>query len=484
MALFSKKQKKSIPGSEVNTEDEILGYLDDVIRYRMMLTIRTKKDRFKLALYSIDDKEKLLKIQADPGLDLYADQSVQCGFSLDGTWYIFVSKLVMREHRQYLELPEQILRKERRKSPRARLSPREKVKVTVLQSLGAGVGITGVAVDISLGGICVAIERTMILQQEREVQPSPQLMKKGTQLMVVKVNRIPGVPVFEAPGLVNRIYSDGGWKISIHFPSLPNKIKEQIKRFIHERAPVFSPVYRSRRKRMEMEEARRKDEEETVAETARAAEQEAAADAIVDDTPEPEEIQETGPQLVPPPIDEPAPQEDIFAGGDLIPTLEPTEPTEPAEPIEPTPQEEPIPQEEVVTGKSLVSLGELLDNRLDFLNSESDYTWIHVDNPIRIVKNLNERRPRYLLLPLEFNNQSMLDYLLRIEKMGVLKDVGVILFSEGDVPGRELVKSRMLGIKHILKLPLESHAQLLDILADDENAENAGNVKNVENVGS
>lgn len=466
MALFSKKSKKSIPGREVNTEDEILGYLDDVIRYRAFLTIRTKKDRFKLALYSIEEKDKLLKIQADPGLDSYANQSVQCGFSLDSTWYMFMTKLVMREHRQYLDIPDQILRKERRKSARVRISPREKVKVTVLQSLGAGVGITGVAVDVSTGGICVAIERTMILQQEREVQPSPQLLKRGTQLMVVKVNRIPGVPAFEAQGVVNRIYSDGGWKIAIQFPTLPNKIKELIKRFVHERAPVFSPVFRSRKKRMEMEEARRKEEEENAAETVQTDQPgteevaaDAAADTVPDDTPGPEAPQDTGPQLVPPPIDEPAPQDDIFAGGDLIPGLEPM------------PQEEPEPPEEPVTGKSLISLGALLDKELDFLNSESDYTWVHVDNPIRIVKNLNEKRPRYLLLPLEFNNQSMLDYLQRIEKMGVLRDVGVILFSENDIPGREMVKSRMLGIKHILKLPLESHAQLLDILESEEGTE-------------
>lgn len=465
MALFSKKQKKSIPGREVNTEDEILGYLDDVIRNRVLLTIQTKKKRFKLALYSIDEKTRVLKLQADPGLDVYADKPVQCGFSLDGTWYMFVTKLVMREHRQYLALPDQILRKERRKNARARMSLREKVKVTLLQSLGSGVGITGYAVDISTGGICIAIERTMILQQEREVQPSPQLLKKGTQMMIVKVNRIPGVPVFESPGVVNRIFNDGGWKISIQFPGLPNKVKEQIMRFVHERAPVFSPVYRSRRKRMEIEEARRKSEESKAREAEQVEEKAAVAtavdpvDAVVDNVLDPETPKETGagPQLVPPPIDEPAPQEDIFAGGDLIASLEPT------------PQEEPTPKEEPISGKSLISLGTTLDSRLDFLNSKSDYTWIHVDNPIRIVKNLNEKNPRYLLLPLEFNNQSMLDYLQRIEKMGVLKDVEVILFSEGDIPGRELVKSRMLGIQHILKLPLESHAQLLDILNSEDN---------------
>lgn len=463
MALFAKKPKKSIPGREINTDDEILGYLDEVIKNRTPLTIRTKKDRFKLALYNIEERARLLKIQGDSGLDIYVDKPIQCGFPLDGTWFMFVSKLVLHDNRQYLEFPDQILRQERRKSPRARLSLREKVKVAALQGLGAGVGLTGFAVDVSTGGICVNIERAMILQQEREVPPSPQLLNRGAQLLIVKVNHVPGVPPFETQGVVNRIFMEGGWKIAIQLPNIPPKIKELIKRFVQERAPMFSPVLRSRKRRVEMETARQKDDDEKAAEAdLQPVEKAPSADETVktassadsiDDTAETEDADEfDSPQLVPPPIDEPAPQDDILGGEELFPT------------------EVPAPAEEPVIGKSLISLGELLDSHLDFLETESDYVWVHVDNPMKIVKNLNERHPRYLLLPVMFNEKSMLDYLQRIEKMGVLKDVEIILFSDGDIPGRELVKSRMQGIKHILKLPLESHAQLLDILVEEEEA--------------
>jgi hypothetical protein len=461
MALFAKKPKKSIPGREINTEDEILGYLDEVIKYRTSLTIRTKKDPFKLALYSIEEKEKLLKIQGDPGLDIYVDKPVQCGFPLDGTWFVFVSKVLLHENRHYLELPEQILRHERRKNSRARLSIRERVKVSALQGLGAGVGVTGFAVDVSTGGICLNIERAMILQQEREVPPSAQLLTRGTQLVIVKINRIPGVPPFETQGVVNRIFMEGGWKMAIQLPNIPPRIREQIKRFVQERAPLFSPVQHSRKRRLEMEAARQKEEEEKTGKSVQQTDEAAlSAEETVQTAPGVECIGNTSgteaedeyndTQLVPPPIDEPAPQEDIIAIEEL------------------SPAEVSTPVEGPVTGKSLISLGEILDSQLDFLAIESDYTWIPVDNPMKIVKYLNEKHPHYLLLPAVFNEKSMLDYLQRIEKMGVLKGVEIVLFTEGEIAGRELVKCRMLGIKHILRLPLESHAQLLDILVEEE----------------
>jgi hypothetical protein len=440
MALFSKKQKKSIPGKEINTEDEILGYLDDISRYRITLTIMIGKETLNSSVYSAEEKDKIIKIQGDPVLEGYANKKVTCGFPMDNTFYIFTTKVVMHEYRPQLEIPEQIIRKERRRSQRTNFTPRQQVKVAVLQGLGSGTGVTGLATDVNLNGICVSIERALSLQNEREMAAGPHLFKKGDQLAVVKINKIPGVPVFDVAGTVNRIFMSGKWKLAIEFPKLPGNIKTLLDRLLKERCPKFSPVRRSRKKRLEMEALREKEEAK-----------------LEQETPEPVKPKRKGVTFTP--MEAPEPEQKPVPEPETSPAMEMEAAPEPM----PMPEPEPEPEPEPFTD-SLISLGEILDKHLAFLDTESELTWVHVDNPLRIVRNLNEKHPRFLLLPLTFNEQSMLDYLQKISGMGVLKGVEVIMFSEDDIPPKEIIKSKMLGIKHILKLPLEEPRQLLEIL--------------------
>lgn len=468
MALFAKKQKKSIPGKEINTEDEILGYLDDISRYRITLTIQAGKETLNSSVYSAEEKEGIIKIQGDPILEEFVNKNVVCGFPMDNTYYIFNTKVVMHEYRPQLAMPDQILRKERRKSPRTNFTPRQQVKVAVLQGLGSGTGVTGLAVDVNLNGICLAIERALSLQNERELSPGGHLFKPGDQLAIVKVNKIPGVPVFDITGTVNRVFLSGKWKLAIEFSKLPGNIRTLLDRLLKERCPKFHPVRRSRKKRLEMDAIREQEEaqQETV-EPEKPRMKSITFSSAEEQEPEapPAEETEAAPET------ETAADTETIVEPDVETELEPeaiSEPEVEGEPepepqLIPVPEPEPQPEPELLTN-ALISLGEILDRHLSFLEDQADLTWIHVDNPLRIVRNLNEKHPRFLLLPLTFNEQSMLDYLQKINSLGVLKDVEVIIFSEEDVPPKEIIKSKMLGIKHMLKLPLESPAQLLEIL--------------------
>ncbi|MCP4147962.1 MAG: hypothetical protein GY757_09440 [bacterium] len=429
MALFARKKKKS--GNGICTDDEILGFLDEVIRYRTALTIISKNDQIQSYLYEIDEKNKVLKVQDDPTLDDLMGKSVRAGFAMDSTFYMFSSKIVEHNGRPYLTMPDEILRKERRTSPRTNFSPRERIKVGCLQGLGTGVGVTGFATDVSTNGICLAIERAIILKNEREVQPSHQLLPKGMEMVIIKVNKLPGIPVFDTSGKVNRVFMKGGWKLAIEFPKLQGKIESQIKRLLEERAPKFKPVRRSRKKRQEMDAARKKEAEER--------NNEAAAGAADADAPAPVEQVERKPKVSFSPME---------------PVASKTESAQAA-----APSAAPADHKD-----SLIILGNVLDKELAFLNDNIDLQTVHVDNPMRIVKSLNEKHPRFLLLPLLFNEQSMMDYLQKINSMGVLSGVEIILFYEGEMPMRELVKSKMLGIKNTLKLPLENQESLLSIL--------------------
>lgn len=446
MALFSRKQKPSIPGVEINTEDEILGYLDDIQRNRLSLIVLGKGINLSTPIYDVDGKGKLIKVRNDSVFDENEGKPVRCGFPMDRTFYMFTSKIVMHNDRPFLELPNQILRKERRKGVRTNLSRREGAKVSALQSLGAGFGVVGMASDVSASGVCLVIDRAMNLSNERDISAGRNLFEPGTELMVVKINRIPGVPVFDTSGIVKRIFPAGvgQWRIALEFGKLPGKTKSLIEHFVKTRTPAFRPSHRSRKRRLEMDAARKAEQQEQAAEAAEAAEAvETVAETAVNEEP-PEagdstmKLLEVEPGYEPPPEPEP---DDVLAEVKLEPEPEPEPP-----------------------GESLVSLGTVLDEQLAFLETDSELAWLHVDNPVRIMRKLNERHPRFLLLPWQFNEQSMVDYLQKIHAMGVLKDVEVILFHNGDLPPREIIKSKMLGIKHILQYPLEDKRLLLDIL--------------------
>lgn len=454
MALFGKK-KRTGGANEIFLEDEILGTLDELKLQRIPLSIVYKKNERKVSVYFADDKKELVRIQNDPFFDEYVGKTVKCGFTLDKFWHVFEAKIVIQKGDTHLTLPEVITMVQRRKHARASLTAREKVKVTALEGLMAGIGVTGVAADVSIGGVCMVVERAMMLQAEREITPSPEMWKQGTKLMVVKLNRVPGVPPFDTQGKVNRIFREGmHWKIAIEFSKIPSNIEPLIARFVDQRAPRLRPIRRSRKRRLEIESEREQarmdkkaEEEQNTGAEVSAAEESAVNESgdffepldkdltFVDDTGAP-----------PPPASTSAPTA--------------------AEP-EPVPEPAPAPSTVTISYKRLLSLGEDLKQHLAFLEKNPEFEWLHVDSPRDLVKTLNERKPGHLLLPWIYKGQSMMDYLQRLSH--ALKKVDVILFFMHEISPREIIKSKMTGVHHFIKLPLENEDYLIGVL--EENVE-------------
>ncbi len=455
MALFGRK-KSSSSGNEIYDEDEILGNLDELVLKRLKLSVRTKNDNIQAFVIEVNEKNKLIRIQNNPDLDEYEGKPVQGGFSLDQLWYVFPSKLVESDGRMHLVLPKVLKRIQRRRQPRAPLTQREKVKVTALEGLGTGIGITGLGSDISVGGLCLIIERAMLMEKERDVQPRPDLLKSGTSLAVLRVGPVAGISRFEAQGKVNRIYRDGmQWKMAIEFTKVPPNVIKLLEHFISTRCSRIRPIRRSRKRRLEMEairEQERQDKEEqknTTAEATAEAASEAASEAAAE-TKEASPMGSQGISFV---------KEDSGEGSSQVVdgAVEPG--------TAPAPATEQTAAPEVQSdGETVLSIGDPLKLNLAFLANQQQFRWVHVNSPLRIVKGINEGKPHYLMTTLNFRKQSMLDYLQKIASMGILKDIDIILFHEGEIPPREVVKCRMLGIKHTFKLPLEDKELLMDIL--------------------
>lgn len=460
MALFGKKQKNlaGIPGV-IHGDDEVLGYLDEVIRQRTPLSIDAKNKHWECSLYSFDIKKKEMRIEDVIGLSEYEKKPVLCGFTLDSTWFIFTSNVKMSGGKPYLTLPEAIQHKERRKKPRISLSTRENVKVTALEGLGAGLGITGMAVEVSEQTITTTIERCLMLENEKKVNPRTDMLKPGAKLMVLKVTGMPGVPTFQIEGSVIRITQRGGWRLVVKMQKLPKKFQEAIGQTVKSRSMPYKPTKRSYQRRLDYEKERQQEEDSQGSngnanggEFSMSSRKEGTITFAKEIENPVEKLVPGAPSssgIAPPPPPPPPPPE--------------TKATEPVQP--PRPQPAPVPQVPV-----LLSIGETIKNSLSFLDKINGFRWIHVDSPLKIIKTLNDSKTIFIFTPLNFRNQSMLDYIEKISGTGVLEGVQVVLLSEQKILPKDLIRCRMLGIQHTFELPLNDPAELLTLIKGKEKA--------------
>ena len=167
LPIFSRKTKaKSSDALLLTQDDEILGYLDEVFRKRVSLSLVLKGKRISTDILFMDTKNKAMRIQMGAFKAGQNGEDVTVGFSLDRTWWSFKSKVVFMQDKPYLLVPKTIKHAERRKTPRTAFTAREQVKVTIMEGIGSGNGVFGLATDVSPDGLCLIIEKAMILSSQ------------------------------------------------------------------------------------------------------------------------------------------------------------------------------------------------------------------------------------------------------------------------------------------------------------------------------
>lgn len=257
MPIFSRKSKSnSSDDIVISAEDEVLAYLDEVFRKRIPMTIAYKGKEFCGDIMFMDQKNRAMRMQmtVNPALN---GAEVLVGFPLDRTWWAFKSKLVINQDKPHLMFPKAIARRERRKDPRTSFTAREQVKVTVMEGLGSGHGLFGMACDVSPNGICITIEKCMMLANEKEISPSPTLYSPNARLAFVKINKIPGMVMLETQGLAKRVFRDGNkWKCAIELDGLGRTERTAVLRFIEPRLLEFKVVKRSMKAREDADSRR------------------------------------------------------------------------------------------------------------------------------------------------------------------------------------------------------------------------------------
>lgn len=428
MGLFSRKEKETSVEGRISGEDEVLGNLDELIRQRVPLEIISGDKRWRCNLYEINEKSRMVRISDDPTIWALDGKTVKIGFPLDRTWFEFSTRIVAQEGKPHLVVPDAIVRRERRKDPRTRLAARENVTVTVLESLGRGRGALGNVVDIGPAALGFDITRAMILETEKEIQPNDELFSRGQKLMLCRVKGVPGISTLECEAEVLRLQRYmGKWRLTIKLVGMPGNYQRALRDFIEPRVLDYDAVHRSWKKKKEMEAQRE-------AESPR----EADSQPLVADSGPKTTVRreaETGVAEVEAEAAKPSIENKVFKIANQIPK-----------------------------GTTIFSFGDELKENLAFLKGIWTVRWEHSETPLQFSRSLRTNRPDFLLISLEFNKQSVIEYLEKLAVLGVLRDVKIILLSDAGLTPSQLVKCKMLGVRNMLKLPLENPEQLLEKL--------------------
>jgi len=428
VALFSRKKDSRGEDTYTLTDpDEILGYLDEVFRRRVSLSYYFKSKEYVSDVLLLDAKLGALRIQQST-MQLPHGSDVTAGFPLDRTWWSFQTKYMLRDGKPYLLYPKVIRHTERRRNQRTNFSPREQVKVTILEGLGSGHGVFGLAQDISVDGLSLTIEKAMNLASEKEVPPSPSLFPKGTKLAVVKINKIPGCPLMEISGVAQRLERDGKWVMSLSFHKLSKQHQGMIAKFVEPRLLDFKPTKRSYKRRQELES-------------------------------------EGGGGVTPAEGARPTPSQQT---DDEQPEATNAEQPLAAEPTSaaPTPEAEPAVPVAARTGPKIrmLVLGEELIGQLDFLAGAERFELLPGNTPVGIIKILSELKPPLMLCGLDFKGRDVTELLTKIDNMGALAATKVVVCAE-NLMAKDIIKLKMMKIEDTLDLAGDPNELLEQLIA-------------------
>lgn len=434
MPLFTRKNKSKSSSDDIvlTQEDEIVAYIDEVFRKRISVQFTIKGKQISANILFMDSKNKAMRIQMDGYSQGMHGMDVMAGFALDRTWWSFKTKLVGIQDKPHLLIPKAIAHNERRKMPRTSFTSREQVKVTVMEGLGSGHGVFGMANDVSTGGICLTIEKAMVLANEKEISPSPTLFKPGARLGYVKINRVPGTQAIETSGIAKRVYRDGKWKCAIELDKLSKPDRTGFARFIEPRVLEFKFVKRSMKKREEID-ARRA---ESPSMSGRPGAGPAAAPPPGNKAPAPPKAKKAA---APPPS---GPAAATQAPAPPAPTGAPKPPTQAAAP-------------EAGPKTKVLVIGESLLNELPFLeDADCPFTPLVGSTPVNVIRLLTEENPPIILCGSQFKGRSSIVVLERITNMGMAENRKIFVCSK-DLQSKDRIKFKMMKIGRFVGLPVK-----------------------------
>jgi len=147
----------------------------------------------------------------------------------------------LRGRREYLHydfaLPHAYRPADRRAAPRYPFRPRENVQV--LARVGDRMGLLGVLVNLSLGGLGLRIDRLLRLDTGTRVPIQPGIFDAGLYLPSIRIQNLPRTPLLEQRGAVVRTEElREGMLLGVAFADLEPRERELLLRCLERRAAL------------------------------------------------------------------------------------------------------------------------------------------------------------------------------------------------------------------------------------------------------
>lgn len=257
MALFDFGKSKD---SDRELE-QVLAYLEAAFRARSAFLLEAgRKPPIPASLHSIHEDSRTFRLLASERPPVAAGDRLDVVFFLDGLRLGASAKVLeARSEVVQCQLPEAIQIKERRRTPRGRMNPKERFPVNALQAVGEGVGITGILENLSEGGMRVLVESAMAIATEKRMMAGTTLVPPGQAFKVIRLLQLPraSAPVELAGKVAYLAYGEAGLVMGFSFDKPGAAAASALHGFVATRTspiPATLPP-KARRKATEPEEA-------------------------------------------------------------------------------------------------------------------------------------------------------------------------------------------------------------------------------------
>jgi hypothetical protein len=251
MSLFSFGKEKQKEGGDPT----VMAYLEDAFRVKAPCML-IHKNEIPCNISVIQEPAGTMQLHLHA--NLMADKGTKVSFVLiiDGMRIGGHSKLQeVKPGSAVIDIPSSFELMERRKKQRAKTNPREGTTVALLSGLFDGIGISGLADNLSEGGVRVKVENAIEIKSEKRITITGRTLHSGQIFPIVKISKIPRtVATVECGGkMVYTEVTSGTTYVGVSFEELKSEFGKLIDGFVTSRAspPPNSLPPRARRHKEE-----------------------------------------------------------------------------------------------------------------------------------------------------------------------------------------------------------------------------------------
>jgi CheY-like chemotaxis protein len=258
MSLFaSDKEKHQEPGSSL-----ALAYLEEALRLKSPFLLRdASKNEVPASIHGVDEDAGTFRLLFGGILDGNKGERIEFIVVHEGLRIGGATQVVeLRTGMAVLRLPDRLELKERRRSPRARLNPKEGVTANAFQDLLEGVALSGTLENLSEHGFKIRVENAITISTEKRLVLGTTLTSPGQAFKIIRLNKVPKCPaVMELSGKVAHIaYDQAGLVLGFAFNPPASEIASALQGLMASRtAPIpisLPPKTRRPKKREEIGE--------------------------------------------------------------------------------------------------------------------------------------------------------------------------------------------------------------------------------------